>query len=47
MKDFFSTIDTDGDGFIDAKELAAMRRKMQEMQSQGGGPGGAGGPPRP
>ncbi len=46
MKDGFSRLDTDGDGFIDAKELAALRRKMQEMSRQGGeprGPGGAAG----
>ena len=42
MKSFFANIDTDSDGFIDAKELAALKQKMQQMQQQGGGPGGAG-----
>ena len=45
MKENFSALDTDGDGFVDAKELAAMRRKMQQSRpdGEGRGPGGAAG----
>jgi RND family efflux transporter MFP subunit len=43
MKESFSKIDADGDGFVDAKELAAVRRRMQG-KAKGGGEGG--GPPR-
>ncbi len=45
MKDRFSDMDTDKDGFIDAKEAAELRRKLQQMKQQGGG--AAGGPPGP
>jgi hypothetical protein len=45
MKESFSKIDADGDGFIDAKELGAIRRKMQG-KAKGGGAGEGGGPPR-
>ena len=45
IKNFFDRMDTNEDGFIDAKEIAEARRKMQQMQKQmqGGGPG-IGGP---
>ncbi|MEX0978150.1 MAG: HlyD family efflux transporter periplasmic adaptor subunit [Pirellulales bacterium] len=46
MKDAFGQMDTNGDGFIDAKEAAELRRRMQQMR-QGGGQGGPGGPPAP
>ena len=46
MKQFFDRIDTNKDGFIDAKEVAAMQARMRQMQQQGGGgPGGPGGGP--
>jgi HlyD family secretion protein len=38
MQPFFDTIDTNQDGFVDAKELAEGRKKMQQMRQQGGGP---------
>ena len=42
MKDNFDMMDTNKDGFIDAKEQAEIRKRMQQMQQQGGGgpPGG-------
>jgi hypothetical protein len=45
MKQFFDRIDTNSDGFIDAKEAAEMRRRMMERQQQGEGPGGPEGGP--
>ena len=44
MQQYFDYIDTNSDGFIDAKEwpsAAADRRK--QMEGGGGGPGGPGG----
>ncbi|HTU26568.1 MAG TPA: efflux RND transporter periplasmic adaptor subunit [Pirellulales bacterium] len=46
MQAFFDKIDTDSDGFIDAKEAAAAqarRRKAEQEGGFGGGPGGPGG----
>jgi HlyD family secretion protein len=40
MRSNFDMIDTNHDGFIDTKEAAAMKRRMQQQ-------GGPGGPPRP
>ncbi len=43
MKSWFGRIDTNGDGFIDAAENAALRKRMQQrsqQQGQGGSPGG-------
>ena len=40
LKDRFGDMDADGDGFLDAGEMAAIRRRMQERMRQGGGPGG-------
>jgi RND family efflux transporter MFP subunit len=42
IKGFFDRMDTNEDGFIDAKEIAEARRKMQQMQQQMQGGGGAG-----
>jgi hypothetical protein len=44
MKAFFDQMDGNKDGFVDAKEMAEIRKKMG---AGGGGPGGpgAGGPP--
>ena len=42
MQGFFDTLDANHDGFIDASEMAAMRR-MRGAGSKGGGPGGPGG----
>jgi hypothetical protein len=53
MKERFGDLDTNGDGFLDASEIAAMTRKFQEMSQQRGGPdgpegrGGPGGPGGP
>ncbi len=47
IKGFFDRMDTNSDGFIDAKENAEARRKMMQMRQQmqgGGGAPGAGGP---
>jgi hypothetical protein len=44
MAAFFDKIDTNGDGFIDAKEAAAAAARRRKMQQEGGGPGGPGGP---
>jgi hypothetical protein len=41
MKERFGDMDTSGDGFIDAAENAEIRRKMQDMMRQRGGPDGA------
>jgi hypothetical protein len=46
MQDFFGQMDSNGDGFVDAKEGAEVRRRMQQMR-EGGGPGGPGGPAAP
>jgi hypothetical protein len=43
MRPFFSRIDTNGDGAIDAKEVAAAQARRRQ-QNPGEGPG-AGGPP--
>ena len=43
MKQGFDRVDTDGDGFIDAKEAAALSRRIQQMKQDGGGSPGAGG----
>ena len=43
MQSWFGQIDTNGDGFIDAAENAALRKRMQQyrqQQDQGGSPGG-------
>lgn len=40
LKDRFGDMDADGDGFLDAGEMAAIRRRMQERMRQGGGQGG-------
>lgn len=37
MKESFSKIDADGDGLVDAKELGAVRRRMQGKAKDGGG----------
>jgi len=37
MKDHFSEIDANGDGSLDAAEIAEFRRKMQEKMRPGGG----------
>jgi RND family efflux transporter MFP subunit len=42
MKNFFGQMDGNSDGFIDAKEIAEARRRMQERGR--GGPGGPEGP---
>jgi HlyD family secretion protein len=42
MQQFFEYMDTDKDGFIDAKELAAAQARARQMEG-GGGPGGRGG----
>ncbi|MEX0678266.1 MAG: efflux RND transporter periplasmic adaptor subunit [Pirellulales bacterium] len=44
MKDRFGDMDSNSDGFIDAAEIAEIRRLMQERMRQGDGPGGPGGP---
>ncbi|HEX4146011.1 MAG TPA: HlyD family efflux transporter periplasmic adaptor subunit [Pirellulales bacterium] len=45
MQARFDRIDTDGDGFIDAKEAAAAAARRRKMEAEGGGgPGGPGGP---
>jgi len=44
IKGFFDRMDSNSDGFIDAKEIAEARRKMQQMQQQMQGGGGPGGP---
>ncbi len=44
MKDNFDMMDTNKDGFIDAKEMAELRKRMQQMQQQRGGGGPPGGP---
>lgn len=46
MQEFFGRIDSNSDGFLDAKEMAEARRRAQQMRA-GGGPGGPGGPGRP
>jgi HlyD family secretion protein len=43
MQEFFDNMDTNSDGFISASELAEVRKKMEQMKKQGGGPGGPGG----
>lgn len=45
MQRFFSRIDTNGDGFLDKGEIAAMRARFQ--QGGKGGPGAPAGPPGP
>jgi len=48
MKAFFDTLDKNGDGFADDKEMSAAMAAMRKMQQGGaGGPGGPGpgGPP--
>jgi hypothetical protein len=40
MKDRFGDMDANSDGFLDAAEMAAIRRRMQQMR-QGGEQGGA------
>lgn len=52
MRDSFGQMDSNGDGFIDAREAAEIRRRMQQMRPGGGpggpdGPGGPGGPQAP
>lgn len=44
LQAFFDKIDTNGDGFIDAKEAAAAAARRKQMEGGGGGPGGPGGP---
>jgi collagen type III alpha len=39
MQSFFDRLDTNSDGFIDAEEIAAMRRRFE---SRGSAPGGEG-----
>jgi hypothetical protein len=39
MKEAFSRLDTSGDGFIDAKEAAEARRRMQERRQDSGNAG--------
>ena len=43
MRNFFDRMDSNSDGFIDAEEVASMRRRFSEGGGQGG-PGGSGGP---
>ena len=43
MQALFESVDTSQDGFVDAQELAEFRKKMQQMQQQGGDSGGPGG----
>jgi multidrug resistance efflux pump len=43
MQPFFDRMDENGDGFIDAKEIEAMRQRFRG--AGGGGPGGPGGGP--
>jgi hypothetical protein len=45
MRNFFDRMDSNSDGFIDAEEIASMRRRFSEGGGgpPGGGPG-AGGP---
>ncbi len=45
VKQFFDRMDSNSDGFIDAKEIAEARKRMQARQKEGGGPGGPGGGP--
>ena len=40
MQARFDKIDTNGDGFIDAKEAAAAAARRRKMEAEGGGPGG-------
>ena len=40
MKDRFGDMDANSDGFLDAGEMAAIRRRMQERMRHGGGQGG-------
>jgi HlyD family secretion protein len=42
MKENFANLDTNKDGFLDAAEIAAVNRMIQEMQKRGGPPGGGG-----
>ena len=44
MQSFFDRLDTNGDGFIDAAEIAAMRSRFQQGGDRGPGAAGAGGP---
>jgi HlyD family secretion protein len=43
-QNFFSTMDTNGDGFVDNAEADALIERMKQMQQQGGFGGGGGGP---
>ncbi len=45
MRDFFSNIDTNGDGFIDNAEINAMRQRFGGGGPPGTGPGASGGGP--
>lgn len=45
VQGFFSTMDSNGDGFVDGAEADAVVERMKQMQQQGGFGGGAGGPP--
>ena len=45
-QNFFDAMDTNTDGFVDAQELAAVRRRMGGGGGEGG-PGGGGGPGGP
>ena len=42
LKENFANLDTNKDGFLDAAEIAALKRQIQEMQKRGGPPGGGG-----
>ena len=47
MQGRFDSIDTNGDGAVDAKEFATFRAEMRKRFENGGGGGGGGGPPGP
>ena len=42
MQGMFERLDTNGDGFIDASEIAEMRRRFKQGGGRPGGPGGEG-----
>jgi collagen type III alpha len=42
MQAFFERLDTNGDGFIDAAEIAVMQKRRPPGGGRAGGPGGEG-----
>jgi RND family efflux transporter MFP subunit len=45
VQNFFATMDTNGDGFVDGAEAEVVVENMKKMSQQGGGAGGPSGPP--